>query len=199
MPTATRYNVLTIPQGVIATLWTGLAVPAAGARTTIDSDGTPDETENPSAKHLGHTESGLTVNATETVLDFNVDELAAPSGSSIDTATVSITATLKQVNDEEVMKIALGNVGTYGTAAGYKQFTLGIKASLTNASVGIIYPSPMDATKFAMFHLYSARNTAGATFTLGRKTSAGTPVTITGYPVSSRASADIFGNFWWQI
>lgn len=199
MPTATRYDVTKIPAGVIATLWSGLAIPTAGNRITIDSDGTPDETENPNAKHLGHTDAGITVSATETVQDFFADELAPPIASSIDTATVSITGTLLQVNDEEVMKVLMANIGTYSTAAGYKQITLGIKATLTNASIAVIYPSPMDATKFVAFHLYSARSTAGVTFQIGRKTRAGTPFTITGYPITTRASADQFGNFWWQI
>lgn len=199
MPTATRYNVATIPQGVIATLWAGLAIPGAGARITIDSDGTPDETENPSATHLGHTDAGITVTATETVTDFFADELSAPIGSGIDTASISISGTLLQVNDEEVMKVLAANIGTYSTAAGYKQLTLGIKASLTNSSIAVVYPSPMDATKFAVFHLYSARNTAGFTFSLGRKTRSGTPFTITGYPISSRAAADVYGNYWWAI
>lgn len=199
MPTATRYDVTKIPAGVIATLWAGLAIPGANARLTIDSDGTPDETENPNAKHLGHTDSGITVSATETVQDFFADELAPPIASSIDTATVSITGTLLQVNDEEVMKVLGANLMTYSTASGYKQLQMGIKASLTNASIAVIWPTPMDPTKFAAFHLYSARSTAGVTFQIGRKTRAGTPFTITGYPITSRASADQFGNYWWQI
>jgi hypothetical protein len=197
--TTTNYDILAIPQGIIAQIWTGVAVPGAGARMTLHTDGTPDSTANPSAIHLGHTDGGLTITATETVQNFFVDELPYPSGSGLDSAEVSISGTLTQVNDEDVMKVLAANIGTYGTAAGYKQFTLGFKSSLSNTSVAVIYPSPMDATKFAVFHLYSARNTAGFTFSLGRKTRAGTPFTITGYGVSGRASADSLGNYWWQI
>lgn len=197
--TATNYDILSIPQGVIAQVWTGLAVPAAAARMTLHTDGTPDATANPSAVHLGYTDAGLTVTATETATDFNVDELAAPSGSSLDSLTVSISGTLVQVNDEDVMKVLAANFGTYSTAAGYKQITLGFKTSIAYTSSAIIYPSPMDATKFAVFHLYSARNTAGFTFTLGRKTRAGTPFTLAGYGVSGRATSDAVGNYWWQI
>lgn len=197
--TATRYDVAKIPAGTIAQIWADVAVPTAGNRITLHTDGTPESVANPNAKHLGHTDAGITVTATETVQEFFADELAPPIARSIDTASISISGTLLQVNDEEVMKVLLTNIGTYSTAAGYKQITLGLKTSLTNVSFAVIYPSPMDPTKFAVFHLYSAANTAGATFQLGRKQRAGTPFTITGYPITSRAAADQFGNFWWQI
>lgn len=198
--TADNYTVTTIPAGVIARLYANVAVPAGGARMTLDATtGTPDATANPLAKHLGYTDTGVTVTATETVTEFFADELASPIARGIDSATISISGTLLQVNDEEVMKVLMANIGTYSTAAGYKQITLGIKASLTNMPFAVVYPSPQDATKYAVFHLYSAANTAGVTFTLGRKTRSGTPFTITGYAVAGRSSADSVGNFWWQI
>jgi hypothetical protein len=197
--TATNYDILTIPAGVIAQVWTGVAVPSVGNRLTLHTDGTPDSTANPTAVHLGHTDAGLTVTATETTTDFFADELPTPIGSGIDSLSVSISGTLLQVNDEDVMKVMAANFGTYSTAAGYKQLTLGFKSAISYTSSAIIYPSPADATKFAVFHLYSARNTAGFTFALGRKTRAGTPFTLTGYGVSGRASADSYGNYWWQI
>ena len=48
--TADNYTVTAIPQGVIARLYSGMAIPAAGARATLFSDGTPDATANPNAK-----------------------------------------------------------------------------------------------------------------------------------------------------
>ena len=154
--TATRYNALTIPAGVIVQLWTGLAVPAAAARLTLDTDGTPDATANPSAKHLGHTDAGLTVTGTETVQDFFADEVAYPIASSLDTVEYTIAGSALQVADEELMKFLAANTGTYGTAAGYKEFTLGYKSSITYASVAAIWKSPLDPTKFAVFNLYNA-------------------------------------------
>jgi len=197
--TATNYDILTIPQGVIAAVWTGLAIPTANTRMTLHTDGTPESVANPSAINLGHTDAGVTVTATETQTDYFADELAAPIGSSLDQLTISISGTLLQVNDEDVIKVLGANIGTYGTAAGYKQFQLGMKATISYTSSAVIYPSPQDPTKFAVFHLYSSRNTAGFTYSLGRKTRAGTPFTLTGYGVSGRASADSYGNMWWQI
>lgn len=196
---ATNYTILDIPQGVIAQVWTGLAVPSAGSRMTLHTDGTPESVANPSAIHLGYTDAGLTVTATETVTDFFADEAPFPIGSGIDSVAVSISGTALQVNDEDVMKVMAANIGTYSTAAGYKQFQLGFKSSISYTSSAVIYPSPADPTKFAVFHLYSARNTAGFTFSIGRKTRAGSPFTLTGYGVSGRANADSLGNYWWQI
>src|SRR5688572_14222851 len=197
--TAINRDVLAVPAGVIANIWTGVAVPVADARLTLHTDGTPESVANPSAVHLGYTDAGVTVTATETSTDFFADESPAPIGSAIDSATISISATLLQVNDEDVMKVLASNVGTYSTAAGYKQFQLGVKSALTYTSAAVIYPSPADPTKFAVFHLYSVRNTTGFTFALGRKSRAGTPMTLTGYGVAGRASADSYGNYWWQI
>ena len=197
--TATRYNALTIPAGVIVQLWTGLAVPAAAARLTLDTDGTPDATANPSAKHLGHTDAGLTVTGTETVQDFFADEVAYPIASSLDTVEYTIAGSALQVADEELVKFLAANTGTYGTAAGYKEFTLGYKSSITYASVAAIWKSPLDPTKFAVFNLYNARNTTGFNFQIGRKVRSSSAFTIKGYGITSRAAADQMGNYWWQI
>jgi hypothetical protein len=198
--TTDNYTVTAIPAGVVAKLYSGMAVPTAGNRATLDATTlTPDATAHPSAKHLGYTDAGITVTMTTAATEFFADEAIAPIARGIDSGTLTISGTLLQVNDEEVMKVLLADIGTYSTAAGYKQFTLGLKTALSYASFAVIYPSPADATKAAVLQLYSAANTAGVTFQLGRKTRAGTPFTITGYAVAGRASADNLGNFWWQI
>lgn len=197
--TATRYDVAKIPMGVIAQLWVNLAVPSAGNRLTLHTDGTPDATANPSAIHLGHTDAGVTLAATESIQEFFADESVSPIGGGLDGLEVTIAGTGLQVNDEEYLKFMGANFGTYSTASGYKQFTLGTKASISYASVAVIYPSPTEAGKYAVWHLYNARNTTGLNFSVGRKQRAGSPFTIKGYAISSRADADEVGNFWWQI
>jgi hypothetical protein len=166
--TATNYDILAIPQGVIAQIWTGMAVPAAGARATLFTDGTPDATANPSAINLGYTDAGLTVNATETSTDFFADEAPFPIGSSVDTAAVSITGTALQVNDEDVMKVLAANIATYSTAAGYKQFTLGFKSSLSTTGVAVIYPSRQRMRQSSPCSISTVRVTPpGFTFSIG--------------------------------
>jgi hypothetical protein len=184
--------------GVVAQIWTGLAVPSAAARLTLDADGTPDATANPSAKHLGHTDAGLTVGGVESVVDFFADEVPGPIGSSVDTIEYTIAGSALQVQDEELLKFIMANTGTYSTAAGYKQVTLGYKPAIVYASVAVIWPTPADPTKFSVFNLYNARNTSGFSFQLGRKSRPATAFNIKGYGLTARASADQFGNYWWQ-
>jgi hypothetical protein len=185
--------------GVVAQIWTGLAVPSAAARLTLDADGTPDATANPSAKHLGHTDAGLTVGGVESVVDFFADEVPGPIGSSVDTIEYTIAGSALQVQDEELLKFIMANTGTYSTAAGYKQVTLGYKPAIVYASVAVIWPTPADPTKFSVFNLYNARNTSGFSFQLGRKSRPATAFNIKGYGLTARASADQFGNYWWQV
>jgi hypothetical protein len=197
--TATRYNPLTIPMGIVAQLWANLAVPAAAARITLDADGTPDATANPNAKHLGHTDAGLTVTARETNQDWFADENPFPIGSSIDTAELMIEGAALQIADEEAMKVFGAGIGTYSTAAGYKQFTLGFKPTISYNSMAVIWPSPLDPTKYAIFNMYNARNVNGFQFQIGRKVRGSSGFQIKGYGLTARAAADQLGNYWWQI
>jgi hypothetical protein len=43
-------------------IWFGLAIPSASSYLTIGADGTPDATQNPSAKLIGLTEKGAMLN-----------------------------------------------------------------------------------------------------------------------------------------
>jgi hypothetical protein len=197
--TATRYDVAKIPAGIIVQLWADLAVPSAGNRLTLHTDGTPDATANPSAKHLGHTDAGLTISAAETIQEFFADEVPYPISASTDTSELTLAGSALQVEDEELMKILAANIGTYSTAAGYKQITLGYKSTIAYTSVAAIWPTPMDATKFTVVQLYNARNTTGFSFQIGRKVRASSAFTFKGYGLTARAAADQLGNYWWQI
>jgi hypothetical protein len=197
--TPTNYDVAVIPAGITAQIWANLGVPSAGARLTLAADGTPDDVGSPDAIHLGHTDAGLTITATESVIEFPADEVPYPIASTLDTMEVSITGSALQVNDFESLEPLTENFATYSTAAGYRQFTLGYKAAIQYTSVAVIFPTPMDSTKYAVFQLYNARNTTGFTFQVGRKVRGMTPFTFKGYGLTARAAADQMGNYWWQI
>lgn len=197
--TATRYDVTKIPMGTVAQLWTGLAVPSAGARLTLDADGTPDATANPSAIHLGHTDAGVTLSAVETIQDFFADETFGAIGGVTDTVEYTISGSALQVQDASVITFLGQNFATYATASGYVEHTLGYKSSITYSSVAVIWPSAMGAGDFAVFALYNARNTSGFNFSMSRKGRAQSDFTIKGYGLTARAAADQFGNYWWQI
>ena len=197
--TATRFDSTKIRAGSVGQLWAGLAVPSAGNRLTLHTDGTPESVANPSAKHLGHTAAGTTLTLGMTVTEHFVDESGYPVKTSMDVTSMEISGALVQIFDEEMLKIITANIGTYSTAAGYKQFTIGTPASLTYTSIALIFPTEMDATKYAVFHIYNGMNTNGMTFAVDRKGRSETPFTIKGYALTSRATADQVGNYWWQI
>jgi hypothetical protein len=195
--TARRYDSTKITVGA-GDLWANLAVPSAGARLTLTS-GTPDSVENPTATHLGHTAEGTTIVSNFTFTEHFADETPFPVKTSFDQAEVSLSGNLLQVFDEEVLKVLMANVGTYATAAGYREFTLGRKATLSYNSVALIVPTPMDATKYSVIQIYNALNTAGLNLQIGAKVRGQTPFTFKGYALTARADADELGNYWWQI
>ena len=182
------------------TLWANVAVPAAAARITLDAaTGTPDSVANPLAIHLGHTADGITMVMNSSKTDYFVDETPFPVKTTVDQTTLEITGNLVQVFDEEVLKVLSAPFGTYSTAAGYKQVTIGSKASLPYTSFAFIIPTPMDATKFGVLHVYDGINTAGLNVQFGRTVRGQTPFTISARAITSRAQADQIANFWWQI
>jgi hypothetical protein len=197
--TATRYDATKIRAGSVGQLWANVAIPGAGGRITLASDGSPESVANPTAVHLGMTKAGSTAKIGMTVTDQFADEFPDPISSSFDQIEGTIDGELIQIFDEEMLKIVTANFGSYVTAAGYKQFTFGSKP-LTYPSIALIFPTMMDPTKFAVFQLYKSMNVSG--FTLGaidRKGETGTPFSFKGYGIPSRAAGDTFGTFWWQI
>jgi len=197
--TVKRYDTTTIRAGSVGDLWTGVAIPTAGNRLTLHTDGTPESVANPNAKHLGHTDAGTKLTMNFTITDHYVDEVPYPVKSSYDQTTFELTGNLVQIFDEEAMKALSENFATYGTAAGYKQFTIGTPGSIAFRTITFICPTPMDATKFLVVQAYSAMNVAGWDMTFDRKGRSMTPFTFRAYALTTRASADQLGNYWWQI
>jgi hypothetical protein len=197
--TATRYQTNTIRAGSIGQLWTGVAVPGANGRLTLDVNGTPDSAANPTAIHLGHTDAGTKILMNMTITDHFVDEVPYPVKSSFDVTSFEISGSLVQIFDEEVLKALTENFATYSTAAGYKQFQIGTKASLAYRTITLIAPTPMDPTKFFVAQAYSAMNTTGLDVTYDRKGRTMTPFNFRAYALTARAPEDQLGNYWWQI
>lgn len=197
--TATRYSTNTIRAGSVGQIWANVAVPGAGGRLTLHTDGTPESVANPSAIHLGHTDAGTKITMNMTVTDHFADELPYPIKSSQDTTSMEISGNFLQILDEGILARMTENFGTYSTAAGYKQFSIGTPAALLYAPIAFIFPTPMDTTKFAVVHLYNAMNVAGLDITVDRKGRSMSPFTFRAYALSARASTDQLGSYWWQI
>lgn len=180
-------------------LFYDLAIPGAGARLTLDATTkTPDSTANASAKHAGATAKGARVMAKSSNTKYYVDEFRGPIVTGIETVEMGISCELVGVTDSEFLAFLLPGVGTYATASGYKQVTIGTKA-IAYSSIALIYPLIEDTTKVGVFHLYSAINDTGVEWAVGRKELGFTPASFVGYEITTRAATDTLGNIWNEI
>lgn len=195
--TATTWNTTNVAQNA-GQLWYDLAIPGAGARITLDADGTPDATANPNAKHAGATTEGSRVMAKPAFTNYNVDEFPDPIITNLDTTETAISCALVGVTKSELAGFLLPGMGTYATAAGYKQVTFG-RIAIVYSSVAVIFPLIEDTTKYGIFNLYKAINDAGLEFDISRVKLGSTPVNLRGYAITTRAATDTTGNFWKQI
>jgi len=196
--TATNYDTSTIPVDVVGQVWAGLATPSAGARITLHTDGTPDATANPNAIHLGHTKEGSKVTITASQIKHYADEVATPIKATVDVVDMMIEGSFLQIMDADVLKKLTDGFGTYGTGSGYVENTIGRK-TLAYQSVALIWPTPADATKFAVAHIYQAINEAGLSWQISRKGMSETPFKFVAFAIASRAAADQVGNYWYQV
>lgn len=186
--------------GIYAAFWIGMAIPGAGARASLFTDGTPDGTANPTAKHLGHTTEGWEMTAKADTEDQSVDEVVTPVDTIITNLNVALAANMAQTQDVSgTLQYLISGFGTYSTAAGYEQMTLGTPSSLVYTCAALIFPTKADPTKFMIYQLYRSKNDNGLANQIKRKGLGNNPVSFKGYAITSRASADQVGNFWKQI
>lgn len=199
--TATNYTATLLTNaGIFAAFWVGLATPGAGSRISLFTDGTPDATANPSAKHLGHTTEGWEMSAKADTEDQSVDEVVSPVDTIISNLTVALAANMAQTQDVTgVLQHLISGFGTYGTAAGYEQVQLGTPSSLIYTACALIFPTKADPTKFMIYNLYRSKNDAGLANQIKRKGMGNNPVSFRGYAITSRTATDQVGNFWKQI
>lgn len=180
-------------------LWYDNAIPGAAARLTLFSDGTPDATANPSAKHAGGTKSGAKLMIKSALIKQNIDELRAPFSASVDTLEMGISAELVGVLDAVLRAFLLPGVATYATTAStFRETRIGI-TPLVYSSIAHIYPLIENTAKFGVFHIYSSLNDVGVEWAQSRKEVGFTPVSFVGFEISTRVATDTLGNAWEQI
>lgn len=177
--------------------WFALAVPAANSYLTIGADGTPDATENPSAKLIGLTEKGAMMKMTKTFTEEFYDEFKYPLERNLDQVGANITTEAAQVLDVDLLSLATVGVGTALTPTGKKAWTIG-EGALSFTSVAIIAPTKADATKFVVFHLYKAYNNAPFEVAIARQERAKIALDLVGVAIPTRAATDTTGCLWYQ-
>lgn len=180
-------------------VWINLAVPAAAGRLTLDADGTPDATANPTAWNVGLTVGGAKYSFKYSETSEEADELTAPFNKIISADNCTIQFEMWQSDNVNKLLQAFAPSGTYATGVGYEEIAFGGSLAIPAAakpSVAIIGQRTSDPTKFFVVHLYSAINTAGLEGTFTKKNSMSIPITLEGQSVSTRAAGDQVGKIW---
>lgn len=182
-------------------LWLNVAVPNAASRLTLDADGTPDNTANPDAVHLGMTAGGVTFEYMPEIQDFTSDELTAPHMSRIISEKASLKGEFLQVfNWALLAKMTVGgtrNVNT-NTSTGYEELTMGGVSTVSTFSVALIGPDISGSGQYWVVQLYKTFNKSGFTFAVTRKDQSRAPFEFSGLAVTTRAVGDQIANFWHQ-
>lgn len=172
-------------------LYRTVAVPGAAARPTMGTAGILDSGV---AVHMGATKEGSKLMVKSELEKFYVDEFRGPIVTNVQTVNMGISAELVGVTDMQLAAYLLPGVGTRSTAAGYDYVTVGTKAIAYDCVV-LTYALIEDTSKTGWFMLYNAINDSGVEWAQSRKTFGGTPVSLVGYEVTSRATADTLGQF----
>lgn len=173
-------------------IWFALAVPSASSYLTIGADGTPDATQNPSAKLIGLTEKGAQLNLQRSFTEEFYDEVKYALERSLDQIGGSIKCEASQVLDSDLLTLATIGMGTALTPTGKKAWTLG-ESALAYTSIAAIAPTKADATKFVVFHLYQAYNKSDFDVGLSRVERSKLPLDFVGTAIATRGSTDTFG------
>ena len=198
--TAKNYNGNQIVLGP-SDLWLDVAVPNAASRLTLDADGTPDNTANPTAIHLGMTAAGVTFEYMPEIQDFTSDELTAPHMSRIISEKATLKGEFLQVfNWNLLAKMTVGgtkNVNT-NTSTGYEELTMGGVSTVSTFSVALIGPDIQGTGQYWVVQLYKTFNKSGFTFAVTRKDQSRAPFEFSGLAVTTRAIGDQIANFWHQ-
>ena len=198
--TAKNYNGNQIVLGP-SDLWLNVAIPQGGARLTLDADGTPDNTANPDAIHLGMTAGGVTFEYMPEIQDFTSDELTAPHMSRIISEKATLKGEFLQVfNWNLLAKMTVGgtkNVNT-NTSTGYEELTMGGVSTVSTFSVALIGPDIQGTGQYWVVQLYKTFNKSGFTFAVTRKDQSRAPFEFSGLAVTTRAIGDQIANFWHQ-
>lgn len=190
--TADNYSSTTVALGP-GKLYAGLAIPGAGGRLILHTDGTPDSTQNPSALHLGYTEGGTEWKQSHTLQGFQPDEETFDVISRVTKEEASISGSLWQVMDFDITAI-LNPLETRSNLPGTQGATFGGLTAISYQSVAVIFPiEGSSPTVYGVFHLYKALNDQGIASKVTSKSIGATPFGFKAHVIPTRAAGDRVG------
>ena len=172
--------------------WTG----AAGVRLILHTDGSPDSTQNPNARHIGWTDAGSQFSIKPTFTNLFADESPDPIISRVTAQEAIISGSLLQVMDMDLAEV-LNPTLTRSDVMGTEGVTIG-NASIGYTSVALIWPFEDDSTRFGVVHLYKAFNDAGLAGNITSKDLSKSPYAFRGLAIGTRAQTDRVGRYFVQ-
>lgn len=191
--TADNFSAVKTQSGLPGKLYAGVAIPAANAHIKLASDGTPDSVENPSCVHIGITEKGVKFTGKATTQKFYGDEFVFPLNEVVTVVDASFAGSFLQIEDFDVLAAMTKGIGTRNDGAGFQKLDIGTPATLTYQSVALIFPLLEDPTRFGIYHLYKAFQSAGFDFDISKKAQAASPFVFEGLGLTTRAATDVIG------
>lgn len=195
--TATVDTFTNIWQGP-AKIFANVALPGAGGRITLFTDGTPEGTANPSAVYIGTTKGGAVFSADRTYKDQYVDEYAAPFRRTLERESCSLEGEFSELLDFTKLALLLPGA-TKTTGAQYEQITSGGLSTFTSIPICIIGPTVADPTKFVVIQIYSALSAGGLKINVNRGDANFSPFKFEGQLVSGRAAGDALWTVWKSV
>lgn len=195
--TAKSYNVAYAEIGP-GDIWLNHALPGAGARITLHTDGTPESVANPSAVHLGMTTDGAKLIYTPNITEFESDEQTAPIIVQNVKEVLGIQGNMVQVLDTALLAYLIPG-GTRSTGSGYEEIAIGGKQTVSTFTVSYIAPIYADVTKFLVLTLYKAWDKAGIAMDVSRKKLSSVAFDFQGQAIATRAVGDQVGKLWKSI
>lgn len=167
-------------------------------RLLLDTDGTPNATQNPFAVHLGMTEGGEEWSVKPTKTDFFADEFTNPITSRVTAEEALISGSLLQISDMAVMAI-MNPTATRSDVGGSEGLTFGGLGSIVYRSFAVIWPVEGSTTLYTVFHLYKAYNDQGIAAQITSKKLGASPFALRGYAITTRTAGDQVGRFFRQV
>lgn len=168
---------------------------AAGIRLLLHTDGSPDSTQNPNARHMGYTETGLEWLIRATLQHFTPDEETNPIISRVQEEEAIISGSMWQTTDMNLAEILIPTA-TRSDVGGSQGVTVGGNPTIPYTSVAAISPLQSDPTRYAVFHLYKALNDPGFAAQWTKTKPASSPFAFRGYVITTRAEGDKVGRYY---
>lgn len=166
---------------------------AANVRLILHTDGTPDSTQNPNARHIGWTDAGWTFRVKPGFQLFSADESPDPIITRVINQEAVISGSILQVMGMDLVEV-LNPTATRSDVMGSTGVTFG-NATQAYTSVALIWPMEDDESRFGVIHFYRAFNDEGLAGNISAKELSKSPVAFRGLAVSTRAKTDRVGRY----